>query len=501
MEHPDKLDFTRAIDKNKQHGGKLFRLNEDSYFSLVLRWLMTSKGGILKKRVRMGIRVILCFTALFFFSCASRGNVYRDLDLAVSQNDFERGVEAIRRGQEARRPLYPEGNAVSLYLDKGLLEHYAGNYRNSSQDLQEAERLIEEAFTKSITAEIASYIVNDNTKAYPGEDYEDIYLNVFNALNYYHNNDLEGAMVEIRKITLSNGKLDMLARKYEGKNKATKEYAENRLSSMGSKDELKLPPGKQVDFSNSALARYLSALFYQGQGNMDDARIEFDQLRSAFSGNPNVYYNAIPPSAADAQNIPRGKARLNIIGFTGLSPIKEERISFPLGPNYPLKLPELVERPSGIDRIEVNVHNQGVFNLELLEDMGAVAEAVYLAHYENIYLKTFIRTFLKYAAAEVAAISAAAAMERQAGGLAGSLMGLGVSLLARAGVDASEKADIRMGRFFPDKAYIGGVNLDPGTYQVTVAFYHRGEVIAKSEFRDQNIRLNELNLIEAVCLK
>jgi hypothetical protein len=61
-------------------------------------------------------------------------------------------------------------------LDKGLLEHYVGNYRDSSQDLENAERLIQDTFTKSVTAGIASYIANDNTKEYPGEDYEDIYL-------------------------------------------------------------------------------------------------------------------------------------------------------------------------------------------------------------------------------------------------------------------------------------------------------------------------------------
>jgi hypothetical protein len=45
------------------------------------------------------------------------------------------GIKVIREGQERRRPIYSESNAISLYLDKGLLEHYAGNYRKSAQDL------------------------------------------------------------------------------------------------------------------------------------------------------------------------------------------------------------------------------------------------------------------------------------------------------------------------------------------------------------------------------
>ena len=449
--------------------------------------------------------IFFLIPVFLFFSCASSPDAYREIDHAVSLNEFEAGIEAIRRGQSGRYPLYPERNAVSLFLDKGLLEHYAGNYRNSSHDLQEAERLIHEAFTKSITANITSYIANDNTKEYPGEDYEDIYINVFNALNYYHNNDLEGAMVEIRKITISSGKLDMLSRKYEAPGKSAGDWLLEQLREIGFARDPALPQGDPVNFSDSAMARYLGALFYQGQGKDDDARIEFDLLRSAFSSNSKVYYNPMPKAVEHVQNTPPEKTRLNILAFAGLSPVKEERIFtrfFPLFRNpalryFQLKLPVFAKRPNSVDRIEVEVQGNGVFNLELLEDMGAVAEETYNARFANMYFKTYIRTFLKYAASDVAASKA----EQQAEGLGGALLGLGTSVLAKAGADASENADIRMGRFFPGKAYIGGIDLDPGTYQITVTFYQQGRVIAKTEFWNHNVRENELNLIEAVCLK
>ncbi len=159
------------------------------------------------------ILALLCF----LLSCATSPEAYKNIDFSVNENNFEAAVGEIKAGQEKQIPIYPSRNAIMLFLDKGLLEFYAGNYEASSQDLQEAERLIEEAYTKSISANFLSYIVNDNTKEYPGEDFEDIYINVFNALNYYKKGDIEGALVEIRKLTLSNGKLDMLARKYNYK--------------------------------------------------------------------------------------------------------------------------------------------------------------------------------------------------------------------------------------------------------------------------------------------
>jgi hypothetical protein len=427
-------------------------------------------------------------------SSAAESGAYQNIDIAVNQNDFERGVAALRAGQEGRRPLYPEKNAVSLYLDKGLLEHYAGNYKDSAQDLIQAERLIQEAFTKSVTADIASYIANDNTKEYPGEDYEDLYINVFNALNFYNNGNTEGALVEIRKLTLSSEKLDMLSRKYEERTKSAGDYLMNGLNKIGLRVNPQLPQGNPVNFSNSALARYLSVLFYLDDRNEDSARIEFDQLKAAFTANSKVYYNPIPKSIDGMRTIPSGKARLNIIGFAGLSPVKEEKdfgLLAPLEPPFSvmkLKLPVLKKRPSAIKRIEVEVQGQGKFELELLEDMTAVTEETYNARFANMFFKTYVRILLKNAAAAIAAEQ----VSKKAGGLAG----LGAFVAGKVAADASESADIRMGRYLPDKAYVGAIDLEPGTYTIKVNF---GRSI--KEFKDVNVKAGRINLIEAVSLQ
>ena len=451
--------------------------------------------------IKSNILIYFPLSALLFFSCATKPEAYRDIDLAVGKDEFNTAVEVLRKGQDGARPIYPEKNAVSLFLDKGLLEHYAGNYAVSSQDLQEAERLIQEAFTKSITADLASYIANDNTKGYPGEDFEDIYINVFNALNYYNRGNIDGALVEIRKLTTSSGKLDMLSRKYENARRSGGgSGAAETLRGFGISANDAMPRGKPVEFSNSALARYLSALFYLSDGNIDGARIEFEQLRAAFAANKKVYYHPIPKSIADVQTVPSGKARLNIIGFTGLSPVKEEGyfyMSFPL--SVPIlcqpvfKLPRFVKRPSAINRVEVVVEGRERFNLELLEDMGAVIEETYNARFSQIFYKTFVRLLTKYAAV---AVAANAAWEQ-----GGDLAGLATAIAGKAAADATEGADIRMSRYLPDKAYIGGINLDPGTYNITVHYYSGSRVVAKDERRGVTVRANAPNLLETISLK
>jgi len=455
---------------------------------------------MMKRRSKVCLALLACLGFLVL-SCATKSTVYKGIDQAVYENEFEKGVDVIVKAQDSKKPIYPEKNSVLLFLDKGLLEHYAGSNSESSQDLQEAERLIAEAYTKSISADVMSYIANDNTKEYPGEDFEDIYINVFNALNYYGKGDLDGALVEIRRLTETSGKLSMLNKKYEGKGTSAGEYVLTQLGKIGLSLNSALPQGKSVNFSNSALARYLSVLFYLGEGKTDDARIEFDQLRAAFASNTNIYTNPIPKSVAEIQTVPKGKARLNVIGFTGLSPVKEQGVftsGFPFFKYAALqkaefKLPKFVKRPSVIDRIEVAVEGGNKFDLELLEDMGAVMEETYNARFGNLFFKTYIRVLLKY----VTVYIGARVIEEKKGMLAAGLS----ALAAKKAADATEGADIRMSRYLPDKAYVGGVNLDPGTYNIVVHFYSQGNVIARKDYQGVNVKANTLNLVETINLK
>ncbi|MDR3173753.1 MAG: hypothetical protein LBU19_05855, partial [Treponema sp.] len=137
-------------------------------------------------------------------SCASAPFELVDEDLGRAQ--YEKSAETLEKN---RRKLYG-GDTILYYLDKGMLTHYAGLYEESSGLLQAGDRAIEEA-AKSILQTAGTYLLNDTVQDYPGEDYEDIYVNSFNALNYYHRGDLEEALVEIRRM---NNKIRNLADKY-----------------------------------------------------------------------------------------------------------------------------------------------------------------------------------------------------------------------------------------------------------------------------------------------
>ncbi|MDR3192772.1 MAG: hypothetical protein LBT87_06875 [Treponema sp.] len=420
-----------------------------------------------------------------FFSCASAP--FARVDGKVEAGDYTGGVTLL---EKEKRALYTGRDTVLYYLDKGLLAHYAGLYKDSSDLLESGERAIEAAFTKSISQEIGSYLVNDTTRDYDGEDYEDIYINTFNALNYYHRGELEDAMVEIRRMS---NKLQYLSVKYGA--------VITDLQRKALEEQVVVPPGENAPsrFSDSALARYIGMLFYRGDGRRDDARIDGDRLRTAFANSPEVYRHSEPSSLGEELNIPGGMARLNVIAFGGLSPIKEEetlRIPIPPARYIKIALPKMVSRPSEIRRIEVALDGGERFTLELLEDIEAVARETYRKKEQVVYLKTVIRATVKGVTSSV--LDAAAADQNGGVGLILSLLSLGAQVYA----EASEQADLRISRYFPGKAYVGGINLAPGVYSFSVTYYGPSDKpLAVFRYADVPVRENRLNLTEVVCLR
>ena len=431
---------------------------------------------------------------LVLFSCASGPDAYVKVDADMQAGSYEAALASVDNEKAPiRKKVYTSKNEILLYLDRGMIKHFAGQYTDSSLDLETAEILIEQAFTKSISQEIGSFILNDNVKDYSGEDYEDLYINVFNSLNYYYNNNLEGALVEIRRL---NEKLNFLADKYE--------RAKEKVLESNKQIDASVLPMEASQFSNSALARYLGLLFYRAAGRTDSARIEYEELMRAFELAPVIYAAGVPYSVEEELSVPEGSGRLNVIAFTGLSPIKSaEHIFIPLPfppPNNMarISIPILMSRPQTITRAEAVLSTGQKFPLQLIEDMGAVARETFKLKSGLIVLKTTARTITKAATSAVLA-SAARASERDK---KKNNEGLGafVGLMGRIFTEVSEQPDTRLSRYFPGQAMVGGINLASGQYKVTVNYYGNAGLVY-SEQKEIAVNAGTLNLEEFVCLK
>jgi hypothetical protein len=223
-----------------------------------------------------------------------------------------------------------------------------------------------------------------------------------------------------------------------------------------------------------------------------------DGIRLAFANQPSVYTFPPPASLDEELNIPPGKARMNIINFSGLSPVKqEETVRIPIANHWvKLSLPSLYSRPSLVSRIEVAFDGGELLTLELIEDIDAVARETFKQKRGMIYLRSILRSVVK-TAASVALDAGSSQSDNGAVSLVLNLFSWGAQLLAE-----TEKADLRISRYFPGRVHVGGITLEPGVYSFDVLYYdYQNRPIGRTRFEDVPVYAGRLNLTEAVCLQ
>lgn len=380
-------------------------------------------------------------------------------------------------------------------LDVGMLTHYSGEYDRSNNALTAAETEIWNEYTESLAASAATYLVNDNAKAYPGERYEDIYLNIFKSLNYYQLGSDDSAMVEIRR---AMEKIDELKRVYEITSGNL--YEASNVSEAGFIDG---NPDLETEFISSALAMYLGMVYSRGMGDSNSFDYCRQMVDSSYSAQRGIYYFDEPDFlSGEFYDYEAGKARLNIISFSGLAPSKEEYAEYyQVSPVSQLKYtyPILKRFESGIVGVRVHIPSIGFSeDLELVEDFDTVIEDIFAVRQEEARQKAYMRTVAKSAGVSIAA----EAFENN-GDVSSdiSIQASAVFVLTKL-AETSESADVRGAHFFPSKAWGYGVTLDEGTYDIVVEFLDgRGNVVERITENNFEVRADKANLVEAFCLR
>ncbi len=436
---------------------------------------------------------------------------YAGMDLLLAKADYPATLAQI---EAAKDTSYTHKDRVVYYLDIGMLHHWNGDYEKSNEMLEKAERGIEDNFTKSITRSASSMIMNDNVLAYAGEDYEDIYLNAFKALNYLALGRNDEAFVEVRRI---NNKLVQLESKYDKVAQKMNKAEETHETFV---------PGKSY-FQESALGRYLSAMLYRADYKWDDVRIDLEKIDRGWKLQPDIYTFPQPDFSSTTKRVRAPTARLNVISFTGLAPDKkattfyihtEENVIILAGSSenylgkqnlsglsiipwyginegyhFKIQLPYMEKHPSKVDRIEVEISGIKPEPLHPLESLENVAIETFSIQKPIIYLKTVTRSVAKGLAAEQAKQKMTENMD---GGMA-----FFTRLAADLMVDSTENADLRVSRFFPAKASIREIHLDEGTYDIKINYYGNGGKLLHSDERNGvEIEANRLNMLESAYL-
>jgi len=416
--------------------------------------------------------------AVFMAACAGPSRSYRtSLNSMIAAADYGGAQTQIQNLKESE---YGKKNAVLYYLDLGMVQHDAGQYKDSDVSLAAAEDRMEELFTKSVSRRAGTFLLNDNTTEYSGEVFERALMNAIRALNYVFLGTTEDALVEARKVTAYLARFNSFM---EGKS----------------------------GYKDSAFAQYLSGMLFEQNGANDDARICYDAAAGAYKwygsdyGTPEPHFGV--PAYADLDR--QGLGEVVLLHYNGKAPMKVSR-SFQvawneamiavnqsgddeansnrfrkalnaglLGSAITVSYPEYVQDPYNIAASRISADGFSA-DTQLMEDVSAIARRALEDRNAAIKLRAIARATVKYVLAKAASDE----VEKRAG--AG--FGLLARMITSATAAATETADTRGWTTMPAQIRMARMALPPGRHDVTVTFTGRnGEPEGSYTFKDVEV--------------
>lgn len=379
--------------------------------------------------------------------------------------------------------VYRSKDAVLKNLEGGMIYHFAGKYDSSNTYLNEAEYLIEDAYTKSVSRGIGSFLTNDNALVYDGEPYEDIYLNAFKSLNFLHQQDLESALVEARRMSYKMERLDI---RLKGLVDAfSKTDSSGQTWSSG-----------EVNVQNSAFSHLLSSVLFSKTGKPDDSRIEFEKFRSAMK-EQETFGNLPKPAPEQLEHVQDQRSyNVLITAFSGQAPIKVQedfRLWLDDGEDdsfyVKFSLPKLRMYHSEVKTIRIRTDSLTT-PLYLVEEMDEVSAEIYQAKKPIIYTRSLLRATVKATGATLVSSSVKKKHKN---------WGFLLEILGMIGQEASEKADLRGWQTLPGKAWVNTLKLPEGTHDIEIEYLSANNRILYSETYEVNISgRHDLLLVESI---
>lgn len=406
--------------------------------------------------------------ALMLAGCATHDYSLVNVERRLAADQPELALQSLERQSQS----WGRRDRVLYLLNRAMLLRMQGNLIGSNKAFTEAQRRIDELYGVSISEQIGSVIINDRTRKYVGEEFEQVLLHVYMALNFLETNQPDAARVEALQI-------DLTLRQFS-KQIYKKKYTED------------------------AFARYLSGLIYEQHGELSDAMIEYRKAYEAYGEYQRLYGIALPRSlqhdllrltaqlglpdegmryqqefgiddGASAAEALAGQGQLVFLLHSGLAPVKRENDVVLVAPGtYTLvkvALPYYQSRSSPAKGARLTVADKAL-RLELVEDVNAIAIRNLEVKMPVIQARALSRAGIKGAVAE--------GLRRQDQWLAGLLVQL-------SGL-ATEHADTRSWITLPRDIYLGRVLLPPGKYTVKLELLDRNDnVLSEHEFRDVKI--------------
>lgn len=430
----------------------------------------------MKRQISLIKIIWLLVTACLIAGCASHPEKLASVEQALIAGNYAEADTLLGQMSDLKNGK----DRVLYYFHAGLVAHLVGDYERSNRLFDAADQRIEELYTKSVSAEVGSFLTNDLVKAYPGEDFEKVLIHYYMALNYIMLGDLEGALVECRRVNL---KLEEMNHRYED--------------------------NKNV-YQADAFIHYLMGLIYEAAGDLNNAFIAYRNAVEVYENDYLTYYGiGVPDQLKDdllrtaevmgastvvsqysekwqlpnwtKPEIFRTNGRLVLIWDNGLAPFKaEDSLEIPFDDYYlRIAFPYYVARPSATSTVRMQAHERAARSF-IVEDVTRIAIKNLDDRQARVIAKTAARGVAKYALKEK--------VEDEWGEAAGCIVNIFNA--------ATEQADTRSWVTLPDNIQIASLYQRSGLYNVDLTFYdHHNRVSYTDYFPDVVIRPNRTTFL------
>ncbi len=439
---------------------------------------------------------------------------YNKIEASLKQGNTEAPLALVNNPKN-----YSKKDLLVYYMDNGILNNYANNHKEAFQFLEKADRYQEELYTQSVTANISTYLINDNQRPYAGEDFEILYLNVLKAISFIEDNNNEDAMVEIRR---GIDKLNIFEIRYQKQLAQLEKSTPKEFKDSGGSSSFDSNIGK-YDLADSALLRLLSMILHRDDNLPDDTRIDkrkIEDLRRLYSGIYN--FKNVDLNQVQLQK-PRDKVLVDILAFSGMTaqkkpwnldvittngvmnirsntPGRAYSTFFPfygrVG-SFSISIPYIERRHNRIQSAVLYIDGDQVKQLDMIEKTSNMAINQFEKQKNFIIMKSLIRATAKAVATYQLQEEA---RKKRANGEDDTVMAL-AGLVSGVFASATEVADIRSWNTLPDNCYFGEVALDEGQHEIEIHYLDASNktvnIFKKKVILDKK---NKTNLITSYAL-
>ncbi|MEZ4722878.1 MAG: hypothetical protein R2813_13475 [Flavobacteriales bacterium] len=199
------------------------------------------------------------FPLVLFTACATYYQRNIEFQELIGKGSLDKAEKLLESDKKIQR----DRNRLLFLFNMGYINHMQQEFSESNKYFNEADLLIED-YKKSYGAEALALVSNPEVKPYKAEDFEEVMIHYYKAINYLMLRDFDASLVEARRMNLT---LNRLNDKYKDH--------KNRY---------------QAD----AFANIIMGLAYEATGNINDAFIAYRNAYEVYTGEHGYFDTPVP---------------------------------------------------------------------------------------------------------------------------------------------------------------------------------------------------------------